>query len=64
MLGIGCAMRECSDEVRLGISRLLSSRVGGRADSFERGRAAAELKEGAMIGVCVVVELLSERCRV
>lgn len=49
-LGMGAAMRECSDEVRLGTSRLPSSRVGGRADSPERERGKAfVVKEGAMI---------------
>jgi len=44
---MGCAMRECSDDVRLGMMRLSSSRLAGR-DSPERG---LEVKEGAMLRV-------------
>lgn len=45
-------MRECNDEVRFGISRLASSRVGGRADSPERDRDMTldvKEEEGAMM---------------
>lgn len=49
-------MRECSDEVRLGMTKLSSSRETGRPDSPERGR---EVKEGAM--VVLVFLLLADR---
>jgi hypothetical protein len=45
--GIGWVMRECSDDVRLGIIKSAWSRVGGR--SLVRGR---KLKEGAIVVEC------------
>lgn len=38
-------MRECSEEVLLGMTRLSSSRLAGR-DALERG---LEVKEGGMV---------------
>lgn len=54
--GIGCVILECSEEVRLGMKRLLSawSRVTGRASrSLVRGRVkeACAVSEGAMFAV-------------
>lgn len=48
VLGIGWTMRECSDEVRLGMTRFSSSLLIGRADSPERG---LEVKDGAIVDV-------------
>ena len=54
MFGIGCTMRECSDDVRFGITRSSSAaRLVGR-DSPERGR---EVKEGA-----IVVQVIAVLC--
>ena len=46
-------MRECKDDVRLGMTKLSSSLLVGRPDSPERGR---EVKEGAIMTVDPVVE--------
>jgi hypothetical protein len=46
VLGIGWTMRECSEEVRLGMTRFSSSLLTGRADSPERG---LEVSEGAIV---------------
>lgn len=55
--GMGCVIRECSEEVRLGMIRLLSawSRVPGRPSrSPVRGRTneACVLSEGAIASIC------------
>lgn len=42
---VGWAMRECREEVRLGMTRSSWSRLAGR-EALERGR---ELNEGAMV---------------
>jgi hypothetical protein len=46
VFGIGCTIRECSEDVRFGITRFSSSLLTGRADSPERG---LEVKEGAIV---------------
>ena len=48
VFGIGCTIRECNDDVRLGITRFSSSLLVGRADSPERG---LEVNEGAIVMV-------------
>lgn len=45
VFGVGWTIRECNDDVRLGITKLSSSRLIGR-DSPERGR---EVNDGAMV---------------
>lgn len=56
--GIGWVMRECRDDVRLGMTRLLSpwSRVLGRPSPV-RGRVKDEwaVRDGAMVAVEIVV---------
>lgn len=55
-------MRECSDEVRLGMTSELSwSRVWGR--SRVDGRAKEAVSEGAIFVDLVVLEFLGDSCR-